>query len=526
MARATPWRSTTSCSTARDAGEPCDCVLGKGDEFDGGALDKEKFNAIVRDDAATYSMSDGELKVTTKSGDIYTSPNSPTAGPFFLQSPDHAGADWAIETKIDARQLSDGYEQAGLLAYQDDDNYVKWDVISDAGQTGINRLELRSEKAAAILNPQPQLTPLPANTGNVWLRLTKTGTAYKGEYSFDGTTWTALAETVSHDMASPDFGLFTLGNASAGGVVGFDYFAVDGNRGECEEPEPENRAPVIDAAAASPTTGFAPLQVQFTSAASDPDAGDQLTYSWDFDNDGTADATTANATHTYTTPGEKQAKLTVSDGEASASRTLNINVLEADDPGARFRVLVFSKTAGFRHSSIDEGHAAIEQLGADNDFQVDHTEDSTAFRDGILGHYDAVVWLSTTGDVLNATQQGAFERFVKGGHGFAGIHSAADTEYEWKWYGRLVGGYFLSHPSGTTPQGGRPGTVVVEDTTDHSTQGLPAPRWDRIDEWYNYKPVNFEETGNVDYSPRAERARAGIARRVDLRRGGRQRRGR
>ncbi len=188
---------------------------------------------------------------------------------------------------------------------------------------------------------------------------------------------------------------------------------------------------------------------------------------------------------------------------STASRTLTVNVLEADDPDARFRVLVFSKTAGFRHSSIDEGHAAIEQLGAANNFQVDHTEDATAFRDAILSHYDAVVWLSTTGDVLNDAQQAAFERYIRAGGGYAGIHAAADTEYEWKWYGRLVGGYFLSHPSGTTPQGGRPGTVVVEDTTDRSTQGLPAPRWDRIDEWYNYKPVNFEQTGNVDYSPRA-----------------------
>ena len=114
-----------------------------------------------------------------------------------------------------------------------------------------------------------------------------------------------------------------------------------------------------------------------------------------------------------------------------------------------------------------------------------------------------VVWLSTTGDVLNDGQQAAFERFIRAGGGYAGIHSAADTEYDWKWYGRLVGAYFLSHPSGTFPNGGREGTVVVEDTTDRSTQGVPAPRWGRIDEWYNYKPVNFEQTGDVDYSPRA-----------------------
>ena len=166
-------------------------------------------------------------------------------------------------------------------------------------------------------------------------------------------------------------------------------------------------------------------------------------------------------------------------------------------------MLVFSKTAGFRHSSIDEGHAAIEQLGDQHDFQVDHTEDATAFRADVLSHYDSVVWLSTTGDVLNAAQQTAFENYIKAGHGYTGIHSAADTEYDWKWYGRLVGAYFLSHPTGVSPQGGRDATVIVEDTADYSTQGLPTPAWNRNDEWYNYKPVNFEETGNVDYSPRA-----------------------
>ena len=81
--------------------------------------------------------------VTTKNGDIYQTPNGATSGPFFLQSADHAGADWVIETKIDADQLSDGYEQAGLLAYKDDDNYVKYDVLADAGTTSINRIELR-----------------------------------------------------------------------------------------------------------------------------------------------------------------------------------------------------------------------------------------------------------------------------------------------------------------------------------------------------------------------------------------------
>jgi cytochrome c len=485
--------------------DPSQCACeGSGDEFEAASLDKNKWNAIVREDDTKYTVQNGNLNVTTVAGDIYTgSDTAETTANFFLQTPDHAGEDWAIETKVNAIELSDGYEQAGLLAYQDDDTYVKFDVISDENQTGtpiLNRIELRSEVAGAIQDPQPQVTPLPANDGNVWLRLTKTGTDYKGEYSFDGTTWTQVmangvpASVANTAMASPMFGLFTLGVNSAGGTARFDSFKVDGEAG-CEPPD-DNRAPVIESAGAAPETGFAPHEVDFTVAASDPD-DDPLTYSWDFDNDGTADSTQQNPSHTYTTPGEKQAKVTVSDGDKTASRTLTVNVLEADDPEARFRVLVFSKTTGFRHDSIDEGHAAIENLGEQESFQVDHTEDAAAFRDDVLEHYDTVVWLSTTGDPLNDTQQAAFERYIKGGGGFTGIHAAADTEYEWKWYGNLVGGYFLSHPPGTPDA-----SVDVEDTDDPSTTGIPE-RWDRTDEWYNYKPVNFEETGNVDYSPRA-----------------------
>ena len=190
--------------------------------------------------------------------------------------------------------------------------------------------------------------------------------------------------------------------------------------------------------------------------------------------------------------------MTVSDGELERSRTVPVTVLGPDDPEARFRVLVFSKTAGFRHDSIDEGHAAIEQLGAENAFQVDHTEDATAFRDAVLNRYDAVVFLSTTGDVLNATQQRAFERYIQAGGGYAGVHAAADTEYDWNWYGHLVGGYFLSHPPGTPAA-----TVHVEDGSHHSTEGLPNP-WPRVDEWYNYRSPDYQDPDvpDGDYSVR------------------------
>ncbi|WP_407649766.1 ThuA domain-containing protein [Goodfellowiella coeruleoviolacea] len=144
------------------------------------------------------------------------------------------------------------------------------------------------------------------------------------------------------------------------------------------------------------------------------------------------------------------------------------------------RVLVFSKTAGFRHDSIPAGIAAIRRLGSENAFAVDATENANAFTTQNLAQYQAVIWLSTTGDVLNATQQAAFESYVDGGGGYVGVHAAADTEYDWAWYGGCVGAYFASHPAQ------QQASLVVEDRTNDSTAHLPAT-WSRFDEWYNYR---------------------------------------
>ncbi len=479
----------------QDSGGPCECEPTGGDTFDSGSLDEQKWNAIVRPQEDLIAFNDGWLEVTTVNGDIYTNGDPAGTRNFILQNPTEANQDWVIETHIDASELSQGYEQAGLLVRIDDDNYIKYDVLSDDTNTWVNRIELRSEDAGTILNPQPQVT-FPENdpANEVWLRLTKSGTSYSGEYSRNGEDWLSIGQPVTNDMVDPAFGIFTLGVNSGGGTARFEYFSLDGSTG-CEEPEPENRAPVIEDVTATPTAGFAPLEVDFTAEATDAD-GDELSYSWDF-GDGTT-STEQNPTHTYTEEGDYEAEVTVSDGEAERSRSVTVNVFGETDPEARFRVLVFSKTAGFRHDSIDEGHDAIEQLGEDNDFQVDHTEDASIFNAAALANYDTVIFLSTTGDVLDAAQQTAFENYIKGGGGFTGIHAAADTEYEWKWYGSLVGAYFLSHPPGT-PEA----DVIVEDADDHTTDHIDGPLWHRTDEWYNYKPVNFEQTGDVDYSPRA-----------------------
>ena len=111
------------------------------------------------------------------------------------------------------------------------------------------------------------------------------------------------------------------------------------------------------------------------------------------------------------------------------------------------RVLVFTKTAGFVHASIPAGVRAVTELGAAGGFAVDSTSDAGRFTDAGLAPYDAVVFLSTTGDVLDAAQETAFERFIAAGKGYVGVHAAADTEYDWPFYRALVGRQFVQHPA-------------------------------------------------------------------------------
>ncbi|MCU0382078.1 MAG: ThuA domain-containing protein, partial [Chitinophagaceae bacterium] len=144
------------------------------------------------------------------------------------------------------------------------------------------------------------------------------------------------------------------------------------------------------------------------------------------------------------------------------------------------RVLVFSATKGFRHASIGPGKLLMLKLGRENGFIVDTTENSALITEENLKQYAAVVFLNTTGDVLDARQQADFERYIQAGGGFVGIHAAADCEYTWPWYGKLVGGYFKSHPAT------QPAKVNVVDKSHPSTRHLPDV-WERTDEWYNFQ---------------------------------------
>ncbi|WP_016908019.1 ThuA domain-containing protein [Streptomyces xiaopingdaonensis] len=152
-------------------------------------------------------------------------------------------------------------------------------------------------------------------------------------------------------------------------------------------------------------------------------------------------------------------------------------------------VLVFSKTAGFRHDSIEDGIDTVRQLGEEHGFSVEATEDAGEFTPDNLAGFDAVVWLSTTGDVLDDAQQDAFQEYIQDGGGYVGVHAAADTEYDWPWYEGLAGAWFDSHPEI------QEATVAVEDH-DHPATAHLDDTWVRTDELYNYR-TNPREDAHV-----------------------------
>lgn len=151
------------------------------------------------------------------------------------------------------------------------------------------------------------------------------------------------------------------------------------------------------------------------------------------------------------------------------------------------KILVFSKTMGFKHASIPAGNAALQKLGEENGFVVDTTKNAELFNEDNLKQYSAVVFLSTTMNVLDHKQEAAFERYIQSGGGFVGIHAAADTEYDWGWYNKLVGAQFESHPSGTPKA-----DFIIKDKNFIATEHFKDSVWQRNDEIYNYKNINPE----------------------------------
>lgn len=148
----------------------------------------------------------------------------------------------------------------------------------------------------------------------------------------------------------------------------------------------------------------------------------------------------------------------------------------------QFSVLLFSKTAGWHHDSINAGVTAIQGLGKLHDFNVFWTADANrVFNDKELAKYKVVIFLLTTGDVLTDEQQAAFEKYIRAGGGFVGIHSASDTEYDWPWFNKMVGYMFHIHPAVQTA------TLKVENPNFPGMDRF-AKRFLFTEEWYEFGP--------------------------------------
>ncbi len=145
------------------------------------------------------------------------------------------------------------------------------------------------------------------------------------------------------------------------------------------------------------------------------------------------------------------------------------------------KILVFSKTNGWRHKSIPSGIAALKKMGLENNWHIDATEDSLQFNYENLKKYKTLVFVNTTGDILNSQQEQAFKRYINEGGGFVGIHSASDTEHDWPFYAQLIGGHFKSHPAQQTA------TLKVHKENNHPSIAHYGDSFQKFDEWYNFK---------------------------------------
>tara|TARA_B100000963_G_scaffold226284_1_gene197422 strand:- start:1391 stop:2131 length:741 start_codon:yes stop_codon:yes gene_type:complete len=148
-----------------------------------------------------------------------------------------------------------------------------------------------------------------------------------------------------------------------------------------------------------------------------------------------------------------------------------------------FSVLVITETKGYVHNSIDYGIDLIKKIGDKNNFNVYHSDDSKVITSNNLKEFNSIIFLNTTGDILNDHQQRSVEDFIKSGKGYVGVHSASDTEYEWQWYGNLVGAYFRNHSNVVDAK------ILTSDNTHKITEHLN-PEWIIEDEWYNFDYIS------------------------------------
>jgi len=169
----------------------------------------------------------------------------------------------------------------------------------------------------------------------------------------------------------------------------------------------------------------------------------------------------------------------------------------------QFKALLVVNTRGWHHESIHAGVLALQQLGIKNNFEVSLMEDPNGFTDKNLESVKVIIFLNTTGDIFDSTQQKVMERFIRSGRGFVGIHSASDTEYDWAWYTQLVGRMFHIHPVIQTAK------LNILDKDFPGLQGFEGNKlW--TDEWYEFGQENTSGLHYIlsvdenSYNPKAD----------------------
>jgi type 1 glutamine amidotransferase len=161
---------------------------------------------------------------------------------------------------------------------------------------------------------------------------------------------------------------------------------------------------------------------------------------------------------------------------------IDINCLNCSDKNS-FSVLVISETKGWVHDSIESGLKLIQNIGNKNNFNVYHSDNSSVITYINLKKIKTIIFLNTTEEILTDVEQKVMESFIKSGKGFVGVHSAADTEYNWQWYGKLVGAYYRNHPEVMN------GKIL---TINHEITNHLESEWEIEDEWYNFDYVNYD----------------------------------
>jgi uncharacterized protein len=145
----------------------------------------------------------------------------------------------------------------------------------------------------------------------------------------------------------------------------------------------------------------------------------------------------------------------------------------------QFKALLVTNTRGWHHESLHAGVLAIQQLGIKNYFDVALFENPAGFTDKYLEQFKVIIFLNTTADIFDSSQQKVMERFIQSGKGFVGVHSASDTEYDWEWYNKLVGRMFHIHPVIQTAK------VNIIDSAFPGLEGFAGNKlW--TDEWYEF----------------------------------------